>query len=95
MEKFGFSNVLEGLNAKAYQSFQTIPFHYQIDAQGAISELRAPRSTRASKPLVFIIKSMLWEAFLSLRPSELANIYIYIERERKKERKNEAQQTID
>ena len=32
MEQFGFSKVLEGLDAKAYQSFQIITFHYQIDA---------------------------------------------------------------
>ena len=42
MEKFGLSKVLEGLDAKAYQSFQTITFHYQIDALGSISELKAP-----------------------------------------------------
>ena len=32
MEKVCFAMVLEGLDAKEYQSFQTFTFHYQIDA---------------------------------------------------------------
>ena len=59
MEMFGLSKVLEGLNAKAHQSFQTITFHYQIDALGSISELEA---LRAPEALLFI-KSMPCEPF--------------------------------
>jgi len=55
VEKFGFMQVLEGLNAKAHQSFQTITFHYQIDALGSISELKAARAPEAS---LFIMKTM-------------------------------------
>ena len=40
MEMFGLSKVLEGLNAKAHQSFQTITFHYQIDALWIILKLQ-------------------------------------------------------
>ena len=54
MEKFDLSKVLEGLDAKAHQSLQSMTIHYQIDALWSISELRAPRSARASKPLVFL-----------------------------------------
>ena len=64
-----FWMVLEGSRAsKPYQSLQTIQLHYQIDALWTILELKASRSTRASKPLLFIIKSMLWEAFRSSSP---------------------------
>ena len=44
--------------AQKHQSFQTISFHYQIDALGSISELKAPRAPKAS---LFIIKSMSCE----------------------------------
>ena len=44
------------MNAKLYQSFKTITFHYQIDALGSISELKTPNAPEA---LFFIIKSML------------------------------------
>ena len=62
-----------------HQSFRTITFHYQIDGQGAISKLRAPRSTRASKPLLFIVNSMLCEPFRSMMP-ELPNQYFSLSR---------------
>ena len=56
-----------------HQSFQTISFHYQIDAIGSVSELKA---LRAPEALLFIIKSMPREPFRnSARPEapELPN----------------------
>ena len=64
VEKFGLSKVLEGLKAKAYQSFQTITFHYQIDALWSRSELKAPRAPEAS---LFIMKTMPCDTYWSSR----------------------------
>ena len=71
---------LKVFDVKAHQTFQTITLHYQIDALGTILELRALRSTRASKPLVLIIKSMLWEAFRGSRcqmPAKASNALVF------------------
>ena len=47
-----------------HQSFQSISFHYQTDALGSISELKAPRAPEAS---LFIMRTMPCGTYWSSR----------------------------